>query len=167
MLLSISPSLQKGADQVRCQPVPHNLGPDAHDLHIVMLHRLVGTVDIVDDGGPNARDLIAGHTGSHAGAAKHNGLFCPTIQHRLAHCPGHIRKIHFFFVIKAAAVQHFVAPLLQNGKHFYFQLESGMVAADRYDHKQSFLSILSLPICQDKPLSPWDPSIDSGRGLQQ
>ena len=46
-------------DEVRRQPVPHNLRTQAHDLHVVVLHGLVSAVDVVDDGGADARDLVA------------------------------------------------------------------------------------------------------------
>jgi hypothetical protein len=61
-----------GSQEIEGEPVSDNLGAQTQDVHVVVLHALVGRVDVVADGGANARVFVGGNRGADTGAANHD-----------------------------------------------------------------------------------------------
>ncbi len=87
---------EKRAPQERSISSSAAVGPmicsQGDDLHIIVLHALMGRIQIVTDGRPDAGHLVAGNGGAHARPAEHDSPLGLAPQNRSADQPGNIRK---------------------------------------------------------------------------
>jgi hypothetical protein len=67
---------QVSLHEVFGQPGADDLSTDAHDIDVVMFHRLVRGVHVMAYRGPNAFYLVGGNRGADTGTADEQAAFC-------------------------------------------------------------------------------------------
>jgi len=121
--------------------------PSAHrqDVGVVVLARQSRGVEIVAEGGADARHLVRGDLFALAAAAKDDAAFGAAVNYGPAHGEAVRRIVHRFLAVGAEVV-HSVAEPRQRQLQVLFQQEAGMIGADGDAHSAQLYYVgLAMP----------------------
>ena len=113
VLVIVELGVQEGLeDFLGCGPADQ---PGAHgdDVRVVVLHALMGGVDVVSQGATDARDLVGRHHGANPGAADQHGPLGLAGADEIAGGPGDVREIDGGLAGRAA-VDDLMAEIFQD-----------------------------------------------------
>src|SRR5688572_23790063 len=75
---------EERSNELRGELRANHVGPEAEDVHVVMLDSLARRVGIVTDGGADSRELGGRDRGAHARTAHEDGSLCLAGANRVA-----------------------------------------------------------------------------------
>ena len=136
--LAGEPGVQKRRDDLGGQRAAHHAGAEAQHVHVVVLHRLVGGIGVVADGGANPRHLVGRNRHAGAAAAHHDAALGASLVQRLGDRAGRIRIVHRVLGMGAQILDG-VAQTRQKGRQLLLQVQSRMIGRQRQLHAARLL----------------------------
>jgi len=130
---------QVRAHQIDRQPRPDDLRPNAHDVDVVVLDRLVCGVPIVTDRCADPRDLVGGDRCPHPSAADQHRPVGASLEYGLAHSLGDIWKVHRRAIIRPV-VGHLVTEIPDSADDHGLERKPRMISTDCDSHAASLPS---------------------------
>jgi hypothetical protein len=112
---------------------PDYPGPNADQVHIVVLDTLVGAVGVMREGGPDPGDLISGDRSTNSGSAHQDTSIRFSREDRSGDSLRDIREVDRVFRVRSV-VSHFVAQRFQMLDDRGFHRKSRMIATNGYFH---------------------------------
>lgn len=111
--------------------------PAAHSQHvgIIVLTAHLGREHIIAECATDALDFVGSNGNANAGAAEHNATVGIATYDITANLFGNIRVINRIGTEGANIFYLNIAVFLQNHLDFFFELDSAVIAANRYFHE--------------------------------
>ena len=133
-LSSPEASLEERPHEVGGELGSDDLGAEAEHVHVVVLHSLVGGVDVVAHGGADPRQLARRDRGTDARAADEHATIGRSCQQRLAELARLVRVVDPDGIVCGAEVDRLVTELRELLQHALPQLHAAMIERDRHLH---------------------------------
>jgi hypothetical protein len=121
-----------GASRVRAD----HPAAQAEDVHVVVLHALVGGVGVVGDGRPHAADLVGRHAGPDPGAADEDPPVRLSVADRIRQAAGEVRVVVGRVRAVAAEVDQLVAGIREAGEELRLELGAAVIGGEGDAHQR-------------------------------
>src|SRR4051794_31896780 len=133
-LAAVEPRGDECAYQLRRERRPDDLGAEAEDVHVVVLHALVRGVDVVAYRRADPGDLAGGDARADTGAADEDAALGIAAQDRLADLPRLVRVVDPRRVGVGAEVDGVAAGVGERREHLLAQVDAAVVERGRDPH---------------------------------
>src|SRR3954462_11457668 len=138
-LAAVECCVQKRRDQLARKRRADDLGAETEDVHVVVLHALMGAVAVVADRCADARELAGGDRGADTGPADEHGTLRVAALDRLADLAGLVGVVDPHRVGVGAQVDHVV---VRERLHYRVaQMNAAVVERHRHLHRTSTRAI--------------------------
>src|SRR6476646_1991651 len=136
---------EERADEVGCELGADDVRAEAEHVHIVVLDPLMGGVDVVADGGADARKLAGGDRGADAGTTDEHATVGLAADDRPAELARLYRVVHADRIGIGAEVDDVVTERRELLEHTFAESDASVVERDRHSHVRATLPRWTTP----------------------
>jgi hypothetical protein len=123
---------QKGFHQIPGHSRTHSPAAHAYDVHVIVLYALPGGEVVVDQAGPDARNLVGTHCGTHATAADGYPPFHLPFGHGVGKSDDEIGIVITGAQTESTEIYHLMACCAKPGHQFFLQDKPAVIGG--YSH---------------------------------
>jgi len=124
--------IQEGLNQFPGQGRAHNSATKANKIHVVILHPLMSRKGVMNQRGPNMRDLVGRNASADPASAYSYAALDLATGNGLGQRNHEIRVIIGALQVRGPEVDYSMALGFESGRHLLFQTEASMISSYTY-----------------------------------